>query len=172
MLITKPINIDSEERFGFELSANYQPVKWLQVSGEFNYFSFEQRGEYQTTSFDFDDSTWFVRFNTRIKLPSDINVQASYRYNGENENAQGVTKSNYLLDIGLNKNLLKNKATITFNVRNIFDSREQEIIRTDEGFFYQSNRKLLGPKYVLTFAYRFNQKSNAKTRRPGASNRS
>ncbi len=172
VLITKPINIDSEDRLGFELSANYQPVKWLQLSGEFNYFSFEQRGGYKTTSFDFDDSTWFTRLNTRVKLPSEINFQASFRYNGENQNAQSITKSNYFMDLGFNKNILNNKATVTLNARNILDSREQIITRTGEGFSYQSHRKLLGPKYMLTFVYRFNQKSNAKTRRPGASNRS
>ena len=43
ILITKPINIDSERRLGFELSMNYRPINWIQLSGEFSYFHSNKR---------------------------------------------------------------------------------------------------------------------------------
>ena len=171
ILVTKPINIDSENRIGFELSMNYSPFKWLQLMGEFNYFSFEQKGSFNTLNYDYENSTWFTRINSRVKLPSQITMQTSFRYNARNEDAQTVTRSNYSFDLGLNKSFLENKATVTFNIRNMFDSREQYITRTGDNFSFDSRRKLLGPKYTLTFTYRFNQNGNTKTRRPGESNR-
>ncbi|OUS01502.1 hypothetical protein A9Q86_06905 [Flavobacteriales bacterium 33_180_T64] len=171
VLVTKPINIDHENRLGFEISTSYSPAKWVQLSGEFNYFSFEQRGGYNDVNFDFDNSSWFTRVNSRIKLPHEINWQTSFNYNARNENAQSITKSSHSLDMGVNKNFFQNKATLTFNVRNMLDSREQISTRTGTDFYYESQRKLLGPKYSLTFVYRFNQTKNNKARRPGSSNR-
>ena len=171
ILVTKPINIDTENRIGIEISMNYRPFKWMQLSGELNYFSFEQMGLYENVDFGFKDSRWFTRINSRIKLPSDITMQTSFNYNGRNESAQTITKSNYSLDLGLNKNFLNNKATITFNIRNMLDSREQIQTRYGDDFTYSNTRKLLGPKYTLTLMYRFNQNGKTKTRRPGGSNR-
>ena len=171
ILVTKPINIDTERRIGFEISMNLKPIKWLELSGELNYYSFSQRGAYTNVNFDFDDSSWFTRINSRFKLPSDMTLQTSFNYNGRNENAQSITKSSHSLDLGLNKIFLNKKATLTFNVRNILDSREQFLTRKGADFSFQSHRKILGPKYTLTFTYRFNQSGKSKTRQPGQSNR-
>lgn len=171
VLITKPINIDRESRFGFELSTTYKPYKWAQFMGEFNYFSFQQKGIFQNLDFDFDNRSWFARVNSRFKLSDQSNLQVNLNYNGRIENAQTVTKANYFLDLGWNRSFLQNKVALTFNIRNILDSRQAQILRTGENFSYESDRKLLGPKYTLTLIYRFNQKENSKTRRPGRSNR-
>ena len=171
VLVTKPINIDTENRIGVEVSMSYNPVKWMQLSGEFNYFGFEQKGAYNSVNFNFDDSRWFTRLNSRFKLPTDITLQTSFNYNARNESAQSVVKANHSLDLGLNKTFLNKKATLTFNIRNLLDSREQFLTRKGTDFSFQSHRKLLGPKYTLTFAYRFNQSGKSKTRRPGQSNR-
>lgn len=171
VLITKPINLDHRNRFGTELSATYDPNKWLRLSGEISYFAFQQRGEFSNQNFDFDSNTWYTSIDSRIKLPSDITIQTSFDYKGRTETAQEMIKSSYNMDFGMSKNLLKNKATITFNINNVFDSSEQYLTRVGNDFNYQSYRKRLGPKYSLTFMYRFNQKSNKRTRRPGRSNR-
>ncbi|WP_187696520.1 TonB-dependent receptor domain-containing protein [Xanthovirga aplysinae] len=171
VLITKPINLDHENRIGFELSTTYTPYKWLRLSGELNYYSYQQRGDFNDQNFDFDDSSWFTRISSRVKLPSNFTLQASYNFRGENESAQTIIKSRYFMDLGMSKNLLRNNATLTLNVRNLLNSREEYLTRTGENFNYQSHRKIKGPRYSLTFNYRFNQKSNTKNRRPGASNR-
>lgn len=171
ILVTKPINIATERRIGFEVSMSFNPLKWMRLSGELNYYSFAQRGMYSNLSFDFDDSSWFTRINSRFKLPKDMTLQTSFNYNGRNENAQSITKSNYTLNLGLNKIFLNKKATLTFNIRNILDSMEQILTRKGDHFSFQSHRKLLGPKYTLTFTYRFNQSGKSKTRQPGQSNR-
>jgi len=171
ILITKPINIDTERRIGFEVSMSFNPIKWLQLTGELNYYSFAQRGAYKDVNFDFDNSSWFTRLNSKFKLPSEITLQTSFNYTGRNESAQTITESNHSLDLGLNKSFLKNKATLTFNIRNMLDTREEFLTRTGDNFSFKSHRKLLGPKHSLTLTYRFNQSGNSKTRQPGESNR-
>lgn len=171
ILISTTINTDTENRMGAEISLSYNPLKWLQLSGEFNYYSFQQRGNHNGISFDFNNNTWTSRINSLIKLPRQFTLQTTFNYSARNENAQTITKSYYVGSLGLNKPFLKNKAALTFNIRNILNSRNRRIFRTGEDFTYESSRRDFGPIYMLTLTYRFNQKESERTRRPGRSNR-
>ena len=44
-------------------------------------------GEAVWAAEDFDDSNWFMRLNSRVKLPKDISFQASFNYQGQNKSA-------------------------------------------------------------------------------------
>jgi len=171
ILISTTINTDTENRKGAEISLSYNPLKWLQLSGEFNYYSFQQKGNHKGVDFDFENSTWTSRINSRIKLPKQFTLQTTFNYSARNENAQTIIEPYYVGSLGLNKPFLKNKAALTFNIRNIFNSRNRRIFRTGENFTYESSRRDFGPIYMLTFTYRFNQKENTTARRPGGSNR-
>lgn len=171
VLISTTININNEKRYGTELSMTYRPNKWLQLSGEFNYYTFEQKGVFQNFNFDFNNNTWFTRISTRVNLPKQYTFQASYNYSAPTENAQTITKSMHVANLGFSKSLFNNKVSAIFNIGNLFDSRERRILSTGEGFSYQSNRKNLGPLYSFSLVYRFSQKENTRTRRPGQSNR-
>ncbi len=171
ILVTKPINLDYENRIGFELSTTYKPTKWLNLSGEFNYFAFKEEGTYEDQVFNFDDSNWFMRVNSRAKLPKDISIQASFNYQGENKSAQTTRDASYYMDVALSKNLFNNNATITMNVQNILDSRQTDWTTTGDEFFYEGSRQRIGTRFNISFAYRFNKKPNASDRSPGDSNR-
>ncbi|MDX1784463.1 MAG: outer membrane beta-barrel family protein, partial [Aequorivita vladivostokensis] len=43
---TLPINLSTNERYGFELGLLYNPTKWLNLNGSFNYFLFKTEGFY------------------------------------------------------------------------------------------------------------------------------
>ena len=83
----------------------------------------------------------------QIQTSKQYTFQTNFRYTGRNENAQTITKITFRS--GLNKPLFNNKVALTFNIRNVLNSRQEQILRTGEGFSYESNRKLLGPKYSL-----------------------
>ena len=169
VFVTKSINLDTEERLGVEVSSSYSPFKWMRWTGEFNFFAFEQKGVYEDQNFDFSNHTWSTRLNGNIKFPKDFALQTSFNYRAKNEDAQTLMKAQIYADLGLSKNLLNNKATVTLNARNILDSRKREWVTTRANFVSSNSRKYIGRRFSLTFLYRFNQKGNSKSRGPGGS---
>jgi len=159
-LISQQINSGNESRFGTELSVNYSPVKWLNLSGELNYFSFEQKGVYRVS-----DQTLTSRINARIKHKS-WNFQANCNYQGPKNSGQTFTQTQYWLDLGMGKDLWNEKATVTLKADNVFNSRIYKGLVTGDDYTSEFSSKNIGPRVYATFTYRFNRKKNERERQP------
>lgn len=171
VFVSTIINLDLEKRYGFELSASYNPLKWLSFNGDFNAYRFDQEGIAGTQKLDFSDQTWQTSLSTRIKLKHGISIQSRFNHHGERGNAQSKRKSISYVNLGASKKLFKNRGDLIFNVSNVFDSRKtrQEITGTD--FFVNQMSSRNGARWSLSFVYKFNGKSGHKTRRVQQSNR-
>ncbi|WP_298507859.1 TonB-dependent receptor [uncultured Kordia sp.] len=164
--VTFPVNLDTEDRIGFELATTYNPFKWWRLSGEFNFFQYDQKGDFEGQNFDTKDEAWFTRINSRMRFKKGLSMQASFNYTGRNQNGQTLQKAQYFADFAISKDILKDKGAITLNVRNIFDSRIRDVVVTGENFRLESERKAIGRRISLTFVYRFNRKKGQRDRLP------
>ena len=159
-LISKPINSGTENRFGTELAIRYSPYKWWRLSSEFNYYSFNQRGIYTI-----DDSTWSTRLNSRMKF-SKLTLQSSFNYNGERQSGQIFTEAQYRVNLGISKDILNDKATVTLNMNNILDSRVRKQLITGNDYTINSYNRPIGRFTSVTFTYRFNRTKKDRDRLP------
>lgn len=159
-IISKPINSGEENRLGGELAIQYSPFKWWRLSSEFNFYRFNQKGIY-----NFEDTAWFTRLNSRIRL-SDFNFQTSFAYQGERNSGQTLTKPIYRVNVGASKDLFKDKASVTLNVQNLFDSLVRKQFITGENYDIERNQKFNGRRFSITFTYRFNRSKKDRDRLP------
>lgn len=164
--LTIPVNLDTEDRIGFELSTTYNPFKWWRLSGEFNYYQFDQKGDYLGRNFDAKNKTWFTRINSRMRFSKGLSTQMSFNYQGKNQQAQVLQKAQYFADFGISKDIFNDKGAITLNVRNLFDSRIQDQVVTGENFRLASKSKRVGRRISVTFVYKFNRKKGQRDRMP------
>lgn len=164
--ITFPVNLDTEDRIGFELSTTYNPFKWWRISGEFNFFQYDQKGDFEGQNFDTKDEAWFTRINSRMRFKKGLSMQASFNYRGRNQNGQTLQKAQYFADFAISKDIFNDKGAVTLNVRNIFDSRIRDVVVSGENFQLASERKAIGRRISLTFVYRFNRKKGQRDRLP------
>lgn len=171
IFFTMPVNIQHEIRSGVELSTLYNPLKWLQLNMEMNFYQFNQKGSYQGENLDYKGQTFTGRLSTQIKLPSKFSFQGRYNFRGAQQNAQ--TKNNALqsLDFGLSKILLKDKATIVFDVSNAFNLRQNKSTTTGENYIVSSNSIPNAARYRLSFVYRFNLSDPKAIRQASEANR-
>ena len=169
--ISTPVNLRGETRLGLELSVLYNPAKWLNFNTELNVFRFSQQGTYKEQDFGFADQTVTGRFSTQLKLPASFAVQARYSLTGPQNNAQARTCAIHNADLALSKNLLQNRATLTLDGTNLFDTNQTRTRTQGQTFdFHQvSNRN--AARYRLSFQYRFNLKDGRAIRQAKGSNR-
>jgi outer membrane receptor protein involved in Fe transport len=160
VVISKPINSGEENRLGIELALQLSPYKWWRLSNEFNFYTFNQKGIYNV-----EDNTWSTRLNSRIRL-QDFIFQTSFNYQGQRNSGQILTKSILWADLSLGKDLFGDKASVTFNLRNIFDSRIRKQLITGENYDILRNLRFSGRRFSVTFTYRFNRSKKDQDRIP------
>lgn len=171
VITTKPINLSTEYRSGFEFTLNYTPYKWWRLNSNLNFFYVQTDGQYAYTDFegnpdvqdfDFKTTSWFTRLSSKVTLPYKIDWQTNMNYQGEQKNSQGKTQGNFSMNLAFSKDVLKDKGTIAFNVNDVFNSRK----RIQDTFLdgrVESHSEMQWRKrsFNLSFTYRFNvQKSD------------
>ncbi|WP_310557525.1 outer membrane beta-barrel family protein [Flavobacterium sp.] len=156
--VSKPINLNLENRFGLETSINYSPIKMLKLFSNFNYYGFSQEGIFESQNYNFSNRYWEFQFRSQIKLPKEINFQCFIQYQGENRNSQTLTNSQYYVNVSLNKNFLSNKLTIAFNATNIFDSRIENQLTTNQNYLLNRISSRNAERFNFNMVYRFSEK--------------
>tara|TARA_B110000003_G_scaffold233634_1_gene236979 strand:+ start:21192 stop:23672 length:2481 start_codon:yes stop_codon:yes gene_type:complete len=181
--IREPINLASEDRFGFELTANYNPSKKVRLSGSFNVFKQESKGVYEYNKFTIDgisgeinstpelqdmgniNNSWFSRFNATFTLPGNIQMQNRLSYRGPRFTAQSESKGIFSTNIALSKDLFSENGTVVLNVSDLFNSRKWRSTNYNPNrenptsINYQESQWRVR-QVSLNFTYRFNQKKN------------
>ena len=176
VILSTPINLSKEYRTGFEFNLNYTPYKWWRLNGNFNAFRNETQGDYSyvdylgnTINQNFDNValTWFARISSKITLPYKIDWQTNGTYNAPQTNAQGKSLGVASMNLAFSKDVLKDKASISLNVSDVFNSRKR-IMETNIPNVVNSYSEMQWRvrQVMLTFTYRFNKQKNDKERQP------
>lgn len=169
--ITMPFNLDKESRYGVEVSAGYDPVKWFTVNGQFGVYGFRQAGYYKASNFDFTNTSWNGRINMRVKLPCRSAFQARYDLQGPANNAQRHTRPYHYLSSGLSKNVLKDKGTLSLDGTNVLNSRRIRSVTTGENYIIDQTDNFNAARFRLSFSYKFTRKEGQVFRNRKEGNR-
>ncbi|MDQ0641495.1 outer membrane receptor protein involved in Fe transport [Pedobacter sp. W3I1] len=172
LFISMPVNISLEERSGAELSILYNPYKWLQMNMEVNAYHFRQAGIYASQDFAYSGSTITSRFGAQVKLPSKSSLQARYNFSGAVNNAQNNMKAVHAIDMGIAQNFLKDKASLLFDVSNLFNLRRFSTTTVGKDFKITQENSPNAARYRLTFVYRLNLTGDQAVRQAKSGNRS
>ncbi len=156
--ITQPQNLSTQDNFGLEFTYNIQPYKWWRLSGNFNFFRSITDGGNLGDSFEADTYSWFTRMTSRQTLWKDLDIQLRGNYRAPRETTQGRAKGIASLDIAMSKDLFKKNGTITFSVRDVFNSRKRAFITEGPNFFREGEFQWRARTAMLTLSYRLNQK--------------
>jgi outer membrane receptor for ferrienterochelin and colicins len=179
VILSGPINLATEYRFGFEFTLNYNPFKWWRLNSNFNFFRNETQGSYsyinfqdQEVNLDLDNvaTSWFARVNSKISLPYGIDWQTNGTYNAPQTTAQGKSLGIISANLALSKDVFKDKGTLTLNVNDLFNSRKRIYETNLPNLNSYSEMQWRERQITLSFTYRFNKKKNEKERQPKRDN--
>lgn len=152
-------NLAEQNTYGFEFNFNYSLWKWLKFTTGLNLFHVAVAGNFEGQDLSRSTYTWTNRSALNATLAGGWKAQASFNYRGPRATAQGRELSSYYLDMGISKELLKGSATVTFNVRDVFNTRKWRN-RTDTPELFAETEMQWRPRsFQLSFSYRINQKA-------------
>ncbi|MDX1760994.1 MAG: TonB-dependent receptor [Christiangramia sp.] len=163
-----PFNLATNDRMGAELGFLYNPADWLRLNGSVNVFQFKLDGEFNGQDYSQNNSSWFGRFSSKVSLPLKIDWQTNLFYRGPSDELQGTQEGILNVDLAFSKEILNDNATLSVNVRDIFNGRKRSSQTTTEFFEQDSEFQWRqGQSVNVSFIYRFNQKKQRQQRRGG-----
>tara|TARA_R100000306_G_scaffold12131_2_gene14107 strand:+ start:12732 stop:15248 length:2517 start_codon:yes stop_codon:yes gene_type:complete len=155
---TIPINLSTNERYGFEAGILYNPAKWLRLNGSFNYFTFKSDGAFNSVEYGTENNSWFARASAKVSLPWKIDWQTNGFYRGPQNNAQTESEGILSINLAFSKDIMDDNGTIGLNVSDLLNSRKRNSLTVTDSFISESEFQWRQRSVNLSFTYRFNQK--------------
>ena len=175
-LINTFINANSSYSAGAEVTAQNYLTKWWDISTNLNVYNSKINTGNSTTTQSALWS-WFGKFNSNFKLPSNFTMQLTATYQSKTNlpvntggggpgggpgfgqsqsSSQGYISPSWGIDIAVKKTFFKNNAgSLTLSVNDIFRTRVSNQYSSSE-FFVQNYNRIRDPQMIrLNFAYRF-----------------
>ena len=159
-----PINLSTNERFGFELNLSYRKGRKWNINSNFNLFQNKVEGTYNDIVYDNKNVSWSFRLNNKLTLPGKIEWQTRMNVRGPNETAVSKSEGDFSIDLAFSKELFKDKATLTLNIRDLLDQRGWRNETFNENFYNDFEFRWSQRSATLNLTYRFNQKKNQNRR--------
>ncbi|HMS70803.1 MAG TPA: outer membrane beta-barrel family protein [Saprospiraceae bacterium] len=162
---TKPENLGKEDNSGFEFNTSFSGLKWLRFDTELNvfysrFFDAPQRPELNTSSI-----ATRARINTRFNFWKGAEAQLRWNYNGPRKVPQGSQRAFRSLDLGVSKDLLGDRMSLTFSWNDVFNQRRWRFERITPTFYEDGDWQGRRSSATLTLAYRINAKKQEVERR-------
>lgn len=179
VILSTPVNLATEYRFGFEFTLNYNPFKWWRLNSNFNFYRNETQGSYSYVNHSNDEvildlnntaTSWFARVNSKVSLPYGIDWQTNATYNAPQKSAQGRSLGVLSANLAFSKDILKDKGTLTLNVNDLFNSRKRIFETNLPNLNSYSEMQWRERQITLSFTYRFNKKKNEREKQPKREN--
>ncbi|WP_337044972.1 outer membrane beta-barrel family protein [Emticicia sp. 17c] len=162
---TRPENLATENSFGYEFTSSLTPYKWWKIDGSFNFFRAITNGTNFDASLQSDTYSWFTRLTSRFTFWQNTDFQIRGNYEAPQQTPQGRRKAIAVMDLAVSKDILKNNATITLNVTDVFNSRIYRSVTIGDNFITESSGQGRLRQINLTFNYRLHQ-AKKKTKEP------
>ncbi len=111
-----------------------------------------------------NDWSWDIRCMASVRLPWDLSLQATGRYNSRRIIAQGSHGPSWTVDLGVRKNL--GNWSFSVNCRDLFDSRKMDHVTIGPGYSQHEKRWRGGRNVRFTIKYSFGNMKAKRDKKP------
>jgi outer membrane receptor protein involved in Fe transport len=157
---SQPINLATEKAWGIEFSADQELFENLQLMASLNLFQANRDGEFEGVQYSSDSDSFTSRMRLRWRFAEGWNFQANAFYRGAQQTTQGREDGSLFFGGALAKEFLDRRASISLNVRDLFNSRlsDREVINPNS--FTQSRYAWSTRSIRLNFRYNFSSNTS------------
>ena len=159
VLFAIPQNLSYRDSYGVEFTVSQDVGEWWKLNGNINFYRQMTEGQYGEQDLSSDTYTMSARVTSKMTLFNAFDYQLSGRYRAPETGPQSKRKAFYTIDMGLSKEILDKKGTITLNVRDILNSRKWRGETFGNNFYEESEFQWRARQILLSFTYRLNQRN-------------
>ena len=152
-----PVNLSTRRDLGVEFNLTLSISDWWKFNSNVNFYRAVAKGSYNDELLQSKTVSWTNRTTSRMTFFKKLDFQASLNYQSPRITTQGKELSIYSIDLGLAKDVLKGKGTLTFNVRDLMNSRKRRSVVDLPGYYSKSDFLWRPRQLTLTLNYRLNQ---------------
>lgn len=140
---------------GIELSSMVQVLKILELSGDFSLYNTSFQSNEGDVEVRFNDqTTWQLSTRQRLTLSDDLTVELSQNYRAPRIGVQTRDLEYYYVNAALRKSFGNNRAVLTLNFQDIFDTRIFNSEVKGEDFLINNSYKFQTRRLTLELRYK------------------
>ena len=147
-------NVGKDHSTGVEFMINTRPIDLWSISLQGNVFDYQIETDYAKD--DQQSTNWRLRMNNMFTLSPGTRLQFNTTYNSKSVTAQGEREGFCTADLGLRYEMVPNKFTWTFQIRDIFASGLHNFESSGPDFYSMTEFTRDAPVYSLNLTYTFN----------------
>jgi iron complex outermembrane recepter protein len=136
---------------GVELINYYSFSANIDITLSGNYFHSLIEGELEGIPYRNENYSWSLSLLGNMNIPNWFRTQISANYWGPRVIPQGKIHPVFGMNLGLRRNVLNNRGTISFNVSDLLNSRRFSLETTSESFYQK--REFINESRVFTLAF-------------------
>ena len=158
-------NINRGTSYGAELILSQQIFPWWRSNGTFSYYRQIIEGGDAMMEMQADSYSWSARLVNNMNLGKGWDLQVNGFYRSPVVMLQGEMDAMYSADMGLRKNILDKRGTVTLRVSDIFNTQKFRMYNYGDNFTIDMERRRDSRMVFLGFTYRINENNNRRNQR-------
>lgn len=158
-------NQSNSQNIGIEGVFNLEATSWWTLNMSLNGYRVNNDGTNLESDLSNVAYSWTGRVMSTMKFNKGIQFQVTGFYRAPENGIQGRMSDMYFLDLGLKMGMFRGKASMTLNMRDIFDTRQFSFNSNGRGFEQESMRKRESRNLYVTFGWRFGKLEVGRERR-------
>jgi outer membrane receptor protein involved in Fe transport len=158
-------NVDNANYLSLTINAPVTVTKWWNANNTVTIFNNQYRAQgLEGLALNTNKTSVHISTNHSFTLPNQFAAEVSGSYTSSNVYGTLNFGSNYGVDLGLGKSLMKKKANLKFSVSDVLNTRGTNIHSTLNNFNYKLDQKQETRVFRLSFSYRFGSSSIKEAR--------
>ena len=166
IITSTPQNLTNQINSGLELIGRFDLVKALNFTTNVNLYQAKFAGD---TRFDIAPTSgfsWNANVTGNLTVAKNVSLQVRGDYRGPEVMAQGKRNAMYGIDGGAKYDFPNKKASLSFNIRDILNTRRWNMTTEDRSTIVDFERRMQGTMGSFTFSYRFGKTLFNNTKKP------
>ncbi len=155
IITSTPQNLSNQINSGVELIGRFDLIKALNFTTNVNLYQAKFAGDDRFNIPSSSGFSWNANLTGNLTVVKNVSLQVRGDYRAAEVMAQGKRNAMYGIDGGAKYDFPNKIASLSFNVRDVFNTRRLSLTTEEKFTIVDFQRRMQGTMGSLTFSYRF-----------------